>query len=202
MIGCIVLGGLAAVGIASIARRHHHRHGGWHRFGHHHGRRGCGPGARFGWDADDLEDAEDSGWHHRAHGGWASRIPNPLGYGAGRAFLLRRVLRRLETTPTQSDAIREALKEFEASAQLLRGEGKRTRADLAATLRRPAVDAESLGELFARHDSAIEGARKSFVGLTIKVHDILDDTQRERLAELLERGPRSGRHAESDEGAW
>jgi uncharacterized membrane protein len=104
--------------------------------------------------------------------------------------VLRGVFRRLETTPTQSQAIEEALKEFQEGAKAWKGEARRTRADLAVAVRRSSIDAEALGELFARHDSALEGVRKGFVGMMVRVHDVLDETQRERLAQLIELGPR------------
>jgi hypothetical protein len=48
------------------------------------------------------------------------------------------------------------------------------------------------GELYARHDRAIEDLRKAFVGATAKIHDALDERQRARLADLIESGPRFG----------
>jgi hypothetical protein len=125
----------------------------------------------------------------RSFAGWGGRV-NPLLFGRGRGFLLRGILRRLETTPTQEKALRDAAKEFHEGAKALKGEARRSRVDVAATLRRSSVDEVALGELFARHDGALDSVRKAFVGLTIRVHEILDDTQRERLAQLIELGPR------------
>jgi uncharacterized membrane protein len=121
-----------------------------------------------------------------------------------RKWLLRGLFRRLEATPTQQQALRAATEEFQESARALKGEAVRTRADIAAALRRPAIDAESMGELFARHDTALDSVRKAFVGMTIKVHDTLDGEQRERLARLLEAGPRGlGRELRDDmSGGW
>ncbi len=53
-------------------------------------------------------------------------------------------------------------------------------------------DGVLLGEQFARHDTILENGRKSFVGLVAKIHDALEPEQRERLADLVERGPRFG----------
>jgi hypothetical protein len=124
---------------------------------------------------------------------------NPLHLKSGRRWLMRSLFRRLETTPTQQQALRAATEEFQEGAKAFKGEAKRTRADIAAALRRSAIDAESMGELFARHDSALDGLRKAFVGMTIKVHETLDDEQRERLARLIEEGPRGLRHGFRDE---
>ncbi len=59
-------------------------------------------------------------------------------------------------------------------------------------LRRSTFDGVLLGEQFARHDTILENGRKAFVGLVAKVHDALEPEQRERLADLVERGPRFG----------
>jgi hypothetical protein len=193
MIGCIIVGGLAALGIASIARRHHR---GWGCGGRWR-RGGCGT-MYGGGDFPSHEDAwgdlgsESRGGHDRAHAefDWGGHGGNPLLFRHGRRFILRGVLRRLETTPTQERALRDAAREFRDSAQSLKGEARRSRADVAAELRRPAIDENVLGELFARHDGTLDSVRKAFVGLMIKVHEILDDTQRERLAQLVELGPR------------
>jgi uncharacterized membrane protein len=125
-------------------------------------------------------------------------------HGWGSGAILAAMLRRLETTPTQNQALRAALKEFQASATAAKGEGRRTRADVAEAFRRPAIDAESMGEMFARQDSALEDIRKAFVGTMIKVHDVLDETQRERLAQLMEQGPRwfRGPTPGMSAGAW
>jgi hypothetical protein len=213
MIGVIIVGGLAAMGIASIARRHsrwHHawHHGGWGR-GWHHGLHGWdhggGHGPCGGWvgrhhdhdgrgggpwgPGESAQDDEPGMWMGGPGHGF-----NPLRFRRGRRWLMRGLFRRLETTPTQQQALQAAAEEFQESAKQWKGEAGRTRTDIAAALRRPAIDAESMGELFARHDTALEGVRKAFVGLSIKVHDVLDADQRERLARLIEAGPRGLRH--------
>jgi hypothetical protein len=184
----MILGGLAAIGIAKLMRfryyggcgggrwRRHHGHGFWH--GHHHGEPRWG-GGRGGWDMD-LDEEDWPG----ARGGWRSDRNQP--------FVMRALFRRLETTPTQEDAIRAAWEEFRGQARPLREEGRKTREDLAAAMRKPSFDEVLMGELYARHDSALEQLRKSFVGLAAKVHQVLDEKQRERLAAILERGPRFG----------
>ena len=64
--------------------------------------------------------------------------------------------------------------------------------EIVDALRRSTFDGILLGEQFARHDTILENGRKAFVGLVAKVHDALEPEQRERLADLLERGPRFG----------
>jgi hypothetical protein len=202
MIGFIVLGGLAAVGIARYVhwRRHggwgpcggwHHRrwhghHGGWH--GHHggwHGHHGGWHDLGGGPGADQDPDGDREGGPDDGPGGW----PSPP-WRRSRPFVLRYLSERLDATPAQEKMLRDAWAEFEGEIGRLKGEGKQTRKDLAAALRRAGVDEVLLGELYARHDEHIERARKAFVGLLAKVHEGLDERQRERLASLVERGGR------------
>jgi hypothetical protein len=56
-------------------------------------------------------------------------------------------------------------------------------------MRSPAVDEVLFGEMFARHDAALEALRKAGVGAIAKVHDALDERQRARLADMIEAGP-------------
>jgi Spy/CpxP family protein refolding chaperone len=100
--------------------------------------------------------------------------------------VLRHVVNRLDATPAQEKVIRDAVDELRESASKLRGEARRTRADVAAAFRKPAFDEVLFGELYARHDRSLEELRKAFVGAGAKVHDALDERQRARLADLIE----------------
>jgi hypothetical protein len=198
MIGCV----LATVGVIGLLKMaHHHRHGcggGWRgHFRHHHLRR-CGggwghhrfdggeDGGEWGQDRDedggqDLGDGFGDGFGRMGLGG-------PRGFG--RRIIMRRVLDGLETSPAQEKVIFAAAEEFRTEAAKFRGELRKSRGDVAAAFRKPAFDEVMLGELYARHDTAIEGLRRAFVGLGAKVHDALDEKQRARLADLIESGPR------------
>jgi hypothetical protein len=178
MIGYMVLGGLMALVFRKLWRA---RHGGgcWRGWRHHRG-----------W--------HHGGWHHHqphGPGGWDEMYEGDgPDFGGGRRrgvdFAARFLSDRLEATPTQRLQIAQALDDLRAEVEPLREEGKKTRADLAAALRRPSLDEVLFGELFARHDEALEKVRKSFMGAVGKIHDALDERQRERLATLVERGPR------------
>ncbi len=190
MIGCV----LATVGVIGLLRMAHHRWhgcGGWHRhlrhrhggWGHHWGHQrfghpgfdeGFGPG--FGND-NDLSDGFGPG---------ASDGPR----GFGRRVVMRSVLDHLEATPAQERVIVAAAEEFRAEAAKFRGELRKSRGDIAGAFRKPTFDEVALGELYARHDTAIEGLRRAFVGLGAKVHDALEEKQRARLADVIESGPR------------
>jgi Arc/MetJ-type ribon-helix-helix transcriptional regulator len=181
MIGCMILGGLATLGLMRYFHFRRHFGGGcgfrrlaWHHGGGHHGGGGdCWSGGEYGgrdeW-AGGLE-----GGHHR---GGRHQMP----------FVASFLSERLEATPAQERAIRNAVEEFRAELGALRGELPKTRADLAAALRKPAFDEVLLGELFARHGSELEKAQKALVGLVARLHDALDDRQRDRLASMVERG--------------
>lgn len=196
MIGCLIFGSLAAMG---IARAIHHRRfygggcGGWHhRHWHRHGWYGGGV-PRDEWGSFDREDGgefrspfADADW--RGLGGFGPG----RGYGAKR-FFVRHILEHVRATPAQERVVSAAFEEFrEEMKKNVGGEGRRSRKEIVEALRRSTFDGVLLGEQFARHDTILESGRKAFVGLVAKVHDALEPEQRERLADLLERGPRLG----------
>jgi hypothetical protein len=140
------------------------------------------------------------GWghhHHHHHRGGRGLE----GFGSRR--MLRGLFERLDTSPGQERVIADAARELADAARPLRDEVAASRRDVAAALRSPTVDAETLGELFARHDEALREARKRAVGALARVHEALDERQRESLAALLERrwGGACGRGAGPYRGA-
>ena len=143
--------------------------GGWGYRGH---------GGHHGWDHGGFEDR--GGYGER--GGWRD----------GGAFWLRALFQRLDTTPGQEKVIREAIDEVRRNAATLRDEGRATRIDVAKAVKSPSFDETVMGELFARHDTHLEKMRKDLVGAIAKVHAVLDDRQRDTLAQLIERGPFAG----------
>jgi hypothetical protein len=209
MIGCLILGTFAAVGAARLVRYRMgwagcHGGGGWHGHVHSHWRRHFHGRSMGGWGYG-RSDAEGDGGGDADPGAGefgAGRFSAPWGGGGwgrhaeggshrGQDFVLGAVLDHLRTTPTQERTIRAAAGEFrEEVKRVAGGEGKKTRLDVAAAIRKPVLDELLLGDLFARQDTALEGTRKAFVGLMAKVHDALDEEQRGRLGELLEKGPR------------
>jgi hypothetical protein len=220
MIGCLILGTFAAVGAAKLIRYRRMgwagcHGGGWHDswrghgherhghegYGHGHGRGGGfwgwgqmdhGGGGGGGDGGGDVAGADGGdGPSFGAEWGGGRGRGHHHGFGRRRDFILEAVLEHVRATPTQERAVKAAVGEFRDEVKRAAGgEGKQTRLDLASALRKPALDEVLLGELFARHDTALEGTRKAFVGLMAKIHDALDDEQRGRLAELMEKGPR------------
>lgn len=150
--------------------------------GGHHG--GCGRGrwgGRHGW-----------GGHH---GGWGGHHGGPDGYderGAGfgpEGMAMRYLFRQLETTPGQEKVIAEAVRETREKLRDARGEWKRTRDDLARAFAGESLDETALGGAYARQDELVQSTRKAVVDALSKVHGVLDERQRRRLAELISNGP-------------
>jgi hypothetical protein len=183
-----------------IARAFHRRQfygggcggGGWHhRHMHRHGWYGGGY-PRDEWGAYDRDDSGEfrspfADADFRGLGGFGP------GRGFGKRFFVRHILEHVRATPAQERVVTGAFEEFrEELKKNTGGEGRRTRKEIVDALRRSTFDGVLLGEQFARHDTILENGRKAFVGLVAKIHDALEPEQRERLADLIERGPRFG----------
>lgn len=157
---------------------------------------GCGSRHGRGW-------GHDHGHRHGHGGGWGG---GPWARG-GSGFWLRGVFERLDTTPGQEKVIKQSVDEIFEATKVARGELDRTRGDIATALRVGNVDETAMGELFARHDDALREIRKAFVGSIAKVSDALDEEQRKKLADLIERGLGRGGFGRSggpyrDRGDW
>lgn len=106
----------------------------------------------------------------------------------GPRWYLRRMFGWLGTSTSQEKVIVSAAEELHASLAEARGELFSTRVDLAAALRQPSFEADTLGLAFARHDEALKRFREVAVGAVARVHEALDEKQRLALAAMLERG--------------
>ena len=181
MIGFLI-GTLCLIGLFKVLR---------HRRGF-----GCGPGSSRwgrGWGG--------GGWGH-GRGRWGEGRGHD-GPWDGASFFLRGLYEQLDATPGQEKVIREAAEELRDNARKLKDELRGSRTDVAHAVRSPSFDETRIGEVFAKHDTAIESMRKAAVGAVAKVHAVLDDKQRERLAELIESGPfRGGRRGRGDGGPY
>ncbi len=133
------------------------------------------------------------GYGHHRHG-FHGDYEGGDRWGFGERVVLRTIFERLDTTPGQEKVIAEALRELRKSGEDVRGEVHKSRGDLAGAMRAGYFDENTMGELFARHDTALLGLRKSLVGALAKVHEVLDERQRARLAELIEQGLFRGNH--------
>ena len=126
-------------------------------------------GSRYGWDS---RRARDEGERR--------------GFG-GRAFV-RWLFERLDTTPGQERVIRAAVDDLMDGAHAARRDLDDSRKDVARALRADSFDAEAMGEAFSKHDSALGALRRTAVQSLARIHEALDERQRQRLAELIESG--------------
>jgi Spy/CpxP family protein refolding chaperone len=175
MLGFII-GTACLIGLVKVLRRGRHGYGGGCGGG------GCG-GGRFRGGYRDHE-----GGGHRDHEG-GSRRGGWGGWGGGPGFFLRSIIEQLDATPEQEKVILAAFREVRDEAVKHREEARRSRSDLAKAMRSPGFDEVLLGDLFARHDTAIEAMRRAVMGALAKVHVVLDEKQRDHLADLIENGP-------------
>lgn len=137
---------------------------GGRRYGGH-----CGRGGRR-WRDEEVHEGRSGRW------------------GFGRRAVMRWLFERLDTTPGQERVIRDAVDGFVDQAIGARREVESSRADVARAMRGEAFDAESMGEAFGKHDNSMSDLRKAAMESLAKVHEVLDDRQRARLAELIEAG--------------
>ncbi len=129
---------------------------------------GCGGRARWG--------------HHR--GGWNR------GGGIGGSWWLRAIFSRLDTTPGQEKEIRSALEDFKKTAKESKESLGASREAVARAVRHEAFDEIAIGEATVKADAAAGQVKQAFEAALRRIHAVLDPKQRERLAELLEKGPR------------
>lgn len=176
MLGFLI-GTACLIGLIRVLR------GGWRRRGYG-GWSGGSCGGGWGYRGHHGHHGED-GW-----GGWRRGDD----WDRGGPFWLRGLFERLGTSPAQEKVIRDAVEEMRRSASELRDEARHSRGDVARAVRSASFDETVMGELFARHDTHLEKMRKDMVGVIGKVHAVLDDRQREVLAQIIERGPFAGGH--------
>jgi len=168
--------GVVALVKGLMFRRRFWYGGGGHRFA----MAGCGPSS-FG-----------GGCGPGASGG------GPWGYsrwgrGPGGSFWLRALFSRLDTTPGQEREIRAAVEELQKSAWEAKDEIKGGREDLAKAIAGEVFDEIAIGEATVRADASTRKVKDAFEATLRKVHAVLDPKQRERLAELIAKGPFGGR---------
>ena len=120
------------------------------------------------------------GWGHHHHYGWG-------GGGPGRRGLYM-ALARLDASPAQERAIVGEVDHLKARLWTAKGNVKDARGDLAAAVRGPILDDAALGAVLGRVDGATGEARGAILEALRNIHAVLDDKQREHLADLLDKG--------------
>lgn len=104
------------------------------------------------------------------------------------------MLDRMEATPEQQQLIRHEIDNVMSRVRGSRDELATLRADIARAMRAPTLDETAMGEAFARQDDRLRDLRMELVGALARIHDALDESQRDTLADMLEsaRGRFSG----------
>jgi uncharacterized membrane protein len=118
--------------------------------------------------------------HHRHH------------HRGGRHRFLWHALSRLDLTPAQEKVVKAEVEQLKDKARNLRDEGKSARGDIASSIRGDSFEEEALAAMFIRHDDLLHGLRGDLAGALGRIHAVLDPEQRERLADLIERGAGRG----------
>jgi uncharacterized membrane protein len=101
-------------------------------------------------------------------------------------------LDRLDATPAQERAIVAELDQLEHRLHEASRTLREQRGPLAEALRGPSLDEDSLASVMVAFDQASGEARSAVIDALMRVHALLDDGQRERLASMLGRAPRGG----------
>ncbi|HWL86214.1 MAG TPA: periplasmic heavy metal sensor [Polyangiaceae bacterium] len=201
MIG-FVIGTLCLVGLVKVLRRGR-VFGGPFAYG------GCGPGGYgggapgFGFhghhgDYRDRSHDGDGDTYERGGGADWGGSPGPRGWGRwggwagqhGRRFFLRGLFERLDTTPGQEKAILAALDDLQAASKNVKDELRGARSEVASAMRGASFDEVALGGATARVEHGIDTMRRAGIDAFAKIHEALDERQRNQLADWLERGPR------------
>ena len=112
------------------------------------------------------------------------------GFGRRGLFL---ALSHLDASPAQERAIIGEVDKLKERLQSARSSVKDGRGDLAAAIRGPVLDDAALGAVLGRVDGATAEARTAVLEALRNIHAVLDDRQRERLADILDKGWWRGR---------
>jgi hypothetical protein len=188
MVLCSIAIAAGVVGVASLVKRLFLRR----RFGGGPwALASCGPGFGGHGYRDRCGSSDEEGG---GHGRWRRRgWGRGFGSGPGGSFWLRAIFSRLDTTPGQEREIRAAVEEFQQTAHASKDGLKGAREELARAIRGESFDEIALAEASSRADATTTQVKDALAAALKRVHAVLDKTQRERLAELLVRGPGSGR---------
>ncbi len=127
-------------------------------------------------------------WAHAHHFGchgapfWAPR------QGFGARTLLRGLFARLQTTPSQENAIIATIDELIDTGRQVHVQMRGARSDMAEALRNPSADGSALAGARAKVQTGIDTMLQVVDRAFGTVHQTLDDRQRRVLADLIESG--------------
>lgn len=177
-----LIGTACLIGLIATIRRGYGGGCGYAYAGHGCGGRGYGRWGGHHAYRDEWREHEGHHHHHHRGGGWGFRG------GWGPRAWISMLSQRLDLTPAQEKVVFQQFGEVRDALRKGRGELRESRRDLAKAFRATSFDAVLLGETFSRHDNSIEEVRKAVTGALARIHEALDERQREKLAEILEEG--------------
>jgi uncharacterized membrane protein len=148
------------LGLLGFAAMRHAR-----RYHHYAYAGGCGGGHGYGGPP----------WTRHWHG------------GPGRRGLYM-ALSHLDASPAQERTIINEVDKLKDKLRNTKATMKDARSDLAAAVRGPVLDDAALGAVLGRFDTATGEARAAALEAVRNIHAVLDDKQRETVAELIDHG--------------
>jgi uncharacterized membrane protein len=128
-------------------------------------------------------------WHGHGFGQpWHGFGPGPQSERGGGRWVYS-LLARLDLSPAQEKVVRVELETLKQKARAVRDEGAQSRSDMARSVRGEDFEEDALATMFIRHDDRLHTLRQDLGGALGRIHAVLDPAQRERLAEMIEKGP-------------
>jgi Spy/CpxP family protein refolding chaperone len=127
------------------------------------------------------------GYHHCYSHGYGPPWRNWHHHGRGHRGLYM-VFSRLDCSPAQERTIIAEVDQLKHKLRDTKWGMRDARGDLAAALRGPTLDDAALGAVLGRVDAATGSARTAILEALRNIHAVLDDGQREKLAEMLDGG--------------
>ena len=125
-------------------------------------------------------------------GGWGGYRGGFGGFGR-RPWFIHAALSRLDATPAQERVIVGELDRLHERVRTAKGSLREGRGDLAAAVRGTTLDDAALGAVLGRLDGTTTEVRAAVIDALRNIHAVLDDRQREQLAQMLDGGWWRGR---------
>lgn len=101
---------------------------------------------------------------------------------------LRGAFRRLDASPAQEKAIREAVQDTREALREFRQETQDSKAEVASALREESFDEARINQWVAGRKAAFDELTPRVLASLRSIHETLDAEQRSKVAQLIERG--------------
>jgi Spy/CpxP family protein refolding chaperone len=106
-----------------------------------------------------------------------------------RSWGMRRLFGRLDTSPGQEKVIRNAVLQMRDTALSVRDQARAAQPELAELIRRGNLSQEELNAWMNARLEQMHQASPGLVEAFAKVHEVLDDQQRNQLADFMAKRP-------------